>query len=39
MALTLGYLLFFVFITAVWFVVGPYDLEDALIIGFVWTLG
>jgi hypothetical protein len=38
-ALTLGYLLFFVFITAVWWAVGPFDLEDALIIGLVWTLG
>lgn len=39
LALTLGYVLFFVFTTAVWWGVGSRDLADALLTGFLWTLG
>jgi hypothetical protein len=39
LALALGYILFFVFTTVVWFALGQHDLENALITAFVWTLG
>jgi hypothetical protein len=38
LALVLGYAIFFVFTTAVWFAIGPHDLGDALITAFIWTL-
>ena len=38
-ALALGYVIFFVFASAVWFFVGSFDLVDSVITAFVWTLG
>lgn len=39
LTLAMGYVFFFVFTTALWWVFGPHDLENALITAAVWTLG
>jgi hypothetical protein len=38
LALAAGYVVFFVFVTAVWWVFASHDLENALVTAFVWTL-
>lgn len=39
LAMAIGYVLFFVFATAVWMAVGRHSLADSAITAFVWTLG